>query len=178
MGRSSVTNFGFGFAVAILAGLLCGPAAAQTHRITASAANCQPPTPQQTAWIPAEWARFSPYVRVCAVRDSKRRTVINLISVWAQLYYRDQHEPVVEQVQMPHPLILSATGEPLGSLPANFPDDPPAELRVTFAHWQHDFPQRIELFLTDPRAGGPRALRALHWDSSAKRYHSKSDTPP
>ena len=76
---------------------------------------------------------------------------------------------------MPNPLLLSPSGEARGSLPYNFPDDPPATLRVTFAEWRSDFPHRIDLYLSDPRASGNRALPALHWSSKEKKFASDQD---
>jgi hypothetical protein len=44
---------------------------------------------------------------------------------------------------------------------------------MTFADWEQDFPQRIDLYLTDPRAAGDRALNPLCWDKTQKKYLPK-----
>jgi hypothetical protein len=157
-------------AFVVLGTLFSCAAAAQTHRVVANSQNCKPISAAQQAWLPADWTRFHDYIRACAIRDSKGRSVLVLISVWAALYYEDQSQPIVEQVEMPRPLVFLTSGHLAGTLPANFPDAPPAELRVTFARWKNDFPLRIDFFLTDPRAGGLRSLPSLRWDPHRMVY--------
>ena len=93
-----------------------------------------------------------------------------LVSVHADLYYKGQPGKSVHQVKMPSPLLFLPSGDVLGSLPYNFPDDPPAELRVTFDQWVGDFPERIELQLIDPRAAGDRSLPPLIWVANEKKF--------
>ena len=158
------------YAFAALWVLLSGNLAAQTHRVVATSQHCKPLSEVQRAWLPTGWAQFDDYTRACPILDAKKRPVLFLVSVWAALYYRSQDQPVVEQVEMPRPLLFLTSGQIAGDLPANFPDAPPAALRVTFAQWTRDFPLRIELFLSDPRAGGSRALPSLRWDPSRLKY--------
>lgn len=86
-----------------------------------------------------------------------------LISVWADRYYAGQ-PGTPEVTPLPKPMLFSPDGRSLGTLPYNFPDDPPQALEVTFTRWINDFPHRIELFLSDPAALGDRALPPLDWD--------------
>jgi len=147
-----------------------GAARAQTRRVIPSPSHCKPPSASQEKWLSSEWIPYLKYSRACSIRDAKHRSVIVLISVWAELYYKAQAAKNVEQVDLPHPQIFSPSGEILGSLPYNFPDDPPAELRVTFTRWVDDFPERIELFLNDPRAAGNRQLPPMIWSRDQKKY--------
>src|ERR1700752_598807 len=128
-------------------------------------------------WLPPEWQPYLEYTRVCPVRNSKSQAVVFLISVHADIYYKAQTGTSVPLVKLPSPLLFLPSGEVAGSLPYNFPDDPPAELRVTFANWQADFPQRIDLILTDARAGGNRSLPSMVWDKSQKKYLPKENAP-
>src|SRR5260370_32527594 len=125
--------------VVFLALQFTGAASAQTRRVIPSPSHCEPVSVSQEKWLPPEWTPYLKYSRACSIRDAKHRSVIVLISVWAELYYKAQAAKTVEQVDMPHPGIFSPSGETLGSLPYNFPDDPPAELRVTFTRWVDDF---------------------------------------
>ena len=74
---------------------------------------------------------------------------------------------------MPKPLLFTPAGKVVGSLPYNFPDDPPFSLEVTFTEWKSGFPQRIELFLRDPTVSGDHALTPLAWDAAANRFLAK-----
>ena len=156
--------------VALTAGLNFAAAASDTYRVTANVAHCVPLSATQQQWLSSEWAPFLGYARVCPIRNPKRVAVVLLVSVRADLYYKAQPGKTVVQVQIPHALLFSPEGELLGSLPHSFPDDPPAEIRVTFAHWEHDFPQQIDLFVTDPREAGSGALPPLVWDPEHKRF--------
>jgi hypothetical protein len=139
---------------------------------------CSALSTAQQKWLTPEWNPYLEYTRVCPVRDSKSRgTVVFLVSVHADVYYKAQTGTSVPLVKLPSPLLFLPSGEVVGSLPYNFPDDPPAELRVTFADWQAGFPQRIDLYLTDPRAGGNRPLPSMLWDKSQKKYLPKENTP-
>ena len=159
-----------GRAFALCGALLACTLGAQTHRIVPAERNCHALSATQQAWLPAPWTPFKDYTRVCAVYDSRGRSVLLLVSVWAQLYYASQKEAVVERIEMPHPLLFLPSGQVAGSLPANFPDDPPASLQVTFANWHADFPQRVKLFLVDPRAAGSQTLPSLRWDATHQSY--------
>lgn len=160
--------------MAVVVGL-CGssPAAAKRRKTVLNPAHCTHLSQEQQTWLPREFHPYLEYTRVCGIQNSKSETVMFLISVHVDLYYKAQPGESVHQVEMPSPLLFLPSGEVSGSLPYNFPDDPPAELRVTFAQWERGFPERIELYLTDPRAGGNRSLPPLVWDASQKRFVSK-----
>jgi len=147
-----------------------GTAACEPARLTVNPNSCTEVSDLQKAWLPAEWAPFVRYVRACPIRQTGPKPAIVLISVFAADYYRNQPGNEVLQVKMPRPILFSPTGTVLGRLPFNFPDDPPAELRVTFAEWQAGFPARVELFLKDPAAGGDRSLRPLVWDPQRAEF--------
>jgi hypothetical protein len=128
---------------------------------------------QEKSWLPAEWAPFLRYVKVCPARQAGAKPAVLLVSVFAVDYYKDQPGNVVQQVEMPRPILFSPTGTVLGRLPVNFPDDPPEELQVTFSDWQASFPARVELFVKDPAAGGNRSLRPLLWDRQRSVYQQQ-----
>jgi hypothetical protein len=149
------------------------PGRSTPRKLVLRANDCTPLAAAQQEWLTADWQPYLAYTRACPVRNSKREIVLLLVSVHADLYYKAQPGQSVSAVKMPNPLLFLPSGEVVGSLPYNFPDDPPAELRVTFAQWERDFPERIELYLTDPRAGGDRSLPPLHWESSQQKYLPK-----
>lgn len=151
-------------------GLSWPAAGAPPRKVVANSIRSSPLTAAQQKWLPAEWKPFFAYTRVFSIRNSKHASIVLLVSPNAPRYYRAQPGNSVAQVQLPHALLFTPEGEAIGSLPSAFPDDPPAELRVTFTDWKADFPQRIELFETDPRASGNRALPDLVWDASRKTF--------
>jgi hypothetical protein len=160
----------FGLILAILAGLCAASTALPQRNVVVDAAHCVRLSDVQRHWLPADWQPFAEYTRICSVHNSEHEAVLFLVSVHADLYYRAQLSSTVHQVELPHPLLLLPSGAVSGSLPYNFPDDPPAELRVSFAKWQHGFPQRIDLYLTDPRAAGNRSLPPLAWDPAQRQF--------
>jgi hypothetical protein len=151
-------------------GLTGFAAGARPWKVVANSVRSSPLTATQRKWLPAEWEPFLAYTRVFSIQNSKRKGVVLLVSPNAPRYYRAQAGKSVAQVQLPHALLFTSEGEAIGSLPSAFPEDPPAELRVTFTDWKAGFPQRIELFETDPRASGNRALPELVWDASRKTF--------
>ena len=153
----------------------CASSLADQHKVVVNPANCARLSDAERQWLTSEWQPFLEYTRICAIQSSKRETVVLLASVHVDLYYKAQPGQSVQQVKMPSPLLLLPSGEVSGSLPYNFPDDPPAELRVTFARWVQGFPRRIELYLTDPRAAGDRPLSPLIWDERKKKFASKEN---
>lgn len=160
--------------VCCLAGLSASCPAADAHRnLVVNPAHCRRLSLGQQQWLTSEWQPYLEYTRVCAIQNSKHEDSVLLVSVHADLYYKAQPGQTVHQVKMPSPLLFLPSGEVSGSLPYNFPDDPPAELRVTFAQWKGDFPERIELHLTDPRAAGDRSLPPLIWVATEKKFAPK-----
>jgi hypothetical protein len=160
--------------MAVLVGFCASsPAAEQRRKTVLNPAHCRHLSEEQQRWLPREFQPYLEYTRVCVIQNSKSETVVLLVSVHADLYYKAQAGQSLHQVEMPAPLLFLPSGEVSGSLPYNFPDDPPAELRVTFAQWEGGFPERIELYLIDPRAGGNRSLPPLVWDASQKKFVSK-----
>lgn len=133
--------------------------------------DCLPPTAAQQSWLDSsEWSAFAGSVRVCAVRQARSSApALLIVSVWPERYYADKPSGTLT-VAMPKPLLFSGTGAPLGVLPANFPDDPPAELVLRFTRWQRGLPQQISLCLSSPAAGGDSWLAPLRYDRSARRY--------
>jgi hypothetical protein len=165
-------------ALCLLAGAFAYcPARPIPRRLVLSPKLCSALSTAQQKWLTPEWQPYLEYTRACPVRNSNSKAVVFLVSVHADVYYKAQTGTSVPLVKLPSPLLFLPSGEVAGSLPYNFPDDPPAELRVTFANWQAGFPQRIDLFLTDVRAGGNRSLPSMLWDKSQKKYLPKENTP-
>jgi hypothetical protein len=166
----------FWLMVSVVAGMCASSHAADPLRkIVVDPAHCASLSEVQQRWLTSEWRPYLQYTRICAIRNAKREAAVLLVSVHADLYYKAQPGQSAQQVQMPRPLLFLPSGEVAGSLPYNFPDDPPAELRVTFMRWVEGFPERIELYLSDPRAAGDRSLPPLIWDESKKKFVSKED---
>jgi hypothetical protein len=162
--------------VGVVAGMCASCRAGdELRKVVVDSAHCGGLSEVQQRWLTSEWQPYLKYTRICAIRNAKREAAVLLVSVHADLYYREQPGQSVQQVNLPRPLLFLPSGEVAGSLPYNFPDDPPAELRVTFARWVQGFPERIELYLSDPRAAGDRSLPPLIWDESKKKFVSKED---
>lgn len=160
----------------MVAGLCtAGSGYSHQHKVVVDPVQCSRLTQAQQNWLSPTWQPYLEYARICSIRNSKQEAVVLLVSVHADLYYGAQPGQSVHQVKMPDPLLFLPSGEVLGYLPYNFPDDPPAELRVTFARWEQGFPERIDLYLTDPRAGGNRSLPSLVWDSGQKKFLSQEE---
>jgi hypothetical protein len=119
--------------------------------------------------LPAEWQPFRKFVMDCPVRSPAGSRALSVIAVSAERYYR-QLPSGATMVKMPKPLLYSRQRTIIGELPLNFPDDPPAELHVTFTDWHGGFPNLIKLHVQDPAAAGNRDLAPLHWDAAAQRY--------
>jgi len=168
-----VASWFFFIVLVIVAASSYSPAHTNADKLVLRPQDCSVLSKAQQDWLSPEWRAFLEQTRVCAVRNSRKEVVVFVVSVQADLYYRAQPGNPVAQVKMPNPLLFLPSGQVAGSLPYNFPDDPPAELRVTFAHWEQDFPQRIDLYLTDPRAAGDRSLPSLQWDKDQKKYLAK-----
>jgi hypothetical protein len=133
------------------------------------AAACRAAAPREAERLPPEWAAFAPHVRMCDVSGGGERAALTIATVFAEDYYRrlPSGSPAVD---LPKPVLLDAAGDTVGRLPFSFPDDPPFALEVSFAQWKDGRPERIELFLRDPTAGGDRQLDPLIWDSAARRF--------
>lgn len=140
------------------------------HSVTLRPALCEASPTRQKQWLGPEWQPFLKYTRTCSIRDLYGKPVLLLISAWAELYYKDQPGGTVEQAKFPKPLLFLPSGARVGSLPFNFPDDPPTELRVTFTSWNGNFPHRIELYLKDPAALGDRSLPPQIWDAAQRKF--------
>lgn len=151
-------------------GLATSAVSAAPRRVVVTPALCKPTDAVRKQWLPPDWQRFLGYTYTCTIPASTRKPALLLISVRADAYYKNQPGTTVEQVMMPRPLLFSPAGSVLGSLPYNFPDDPPTRLRVTFSGWVNGFPNRIELFLKDPAALGDRSLPPLLWDENQKKF--------
>jgi hypothetical protein len=95
--------------------------------------------------------------------------VLYLVAVSAQRYYSPLPSGAVT-VDMPRPILFSPEGVKVGTLPYNFPDDPPFALEVTCAGWREGFPHRLELFLRDPTVSGDHALAPLVWDTARRSF--------
>lgn len=176
--RALLGNLRVWLILGVIAGISTpGSARSGSYKVNVNPDRCSPLSAAQQEWLTPEWQPYMDYTRICPVRNSKREMVLWLVSVHADLYYRAQPGSSATIIKLPSPLLLLSSGEVLGSLPYNFPDDPPAELRVTFVDWERDFPRRVELFLTDPRASGDRSLPPLLWDDIKKKYASMEDTP-
>jgi hypothetical protein len=162
--------------IAAVAGMCApSPAADQREKITVDPAHCTRLSDAQKQWLTPEWQRYLEYTRICAIGNRRSETALFLVSVHADLYYKSQPGQPVHQVTLPNPLLFLPSGDVLGSLPYNFPDDPPAELRVTFTQWEQGFPERIELYLTDPRAAGSRPLPPLRWNAAQRKFLSPEE---
>jgi hypothetical protein len=145
------------------------PASAPEQPVVVTSELCTDVSAGEREWLPAEWQPFVRYTRTCTIASAQRKPAVLLISVWADRYYANQPDGVT-QAAMPNPLLFSPSGSKLGTLPFNFPDDPPTKLRVTFTEWTNSFPRRIDLFLTDPAAGGDRDLAPLVWDEQRSQF--------
>jgi hypothetical protein len=164
-------------AVALLALASCADAASPLPRpFHPDAAACRPPTSAQAGWLPAEWAPFARAVRVCAIRDGARPAGLLVVSVWADAWYAPLPDGAVD-VALPRPLLMAPDGRVLGTLPSNFPDDPPASLRLRFVGWHDGLPAEIRMCLASPTPAGDQPLAPLRWQSATHRYDKAGADP-
>ena len=140
------------------------------------ATTCRPPTAAQSAWLPAEWTPFARAVRVCRIADGRKPAGLLVVSVWTDVWYKPLPDGTPD-VAMPKPLLLSPAGQVLGTLPANFPDDPPSSLRLRFVGWQDGLPGEIRLCLTSDTPAGQQPLAPLRYDAATHHY-DKAGTDP
>lgn len=163
-------------AIAILLTSACGEAA--DRPFAPSEANCTPPSPAVLQWLEAsQWRPLEPYVRVCGVSQGRAAPALLVVSVWADLYYRDKPSGA-QTIPMPKPLLFTPAGKLVGELPSNFPADPPAELIVRFTEWRQGFPNEIRLCVTSPTASGDQALTPLRYDGTRFQAASGSAARP
>lgn len=134
---------------------------------------CRALAPAQRAWVGdrADWSPYLAHVRACNVRGPGGASALLVVSVWADLLYAATPGPATT-IALPLPLLLDRNGRELGTLPANFPSDPPAELELRFSQWRDGRPHRIGLCLRSPAAGGDQPLPALRFDPASGRYSS------
>ena len=140
------------------------------------AATCQAPTAAQSAWLPAEWTPFARAIRVCAIREGAKPAGLLVVSVWAEAWYAPLPNGTTD-VAMPRPLVMAPGGQVLGTLPANFPDDPPASLRLRFVDWHDGLPAEIRMCLSSPTPAGDQPLAPLRWQAAIHRYEKAGADP-
>jgi len=87
-------------------------------------ASCHKPEAGETGRLSKSWAGFLPYVRACNVKNDRAETVITVLTIFATEYY-DKLPSRAETVEMPKPILFNTSGNEVGNLPYNFPDDPP-----------------------------------------------------
>jgi hypothetical protein len=135
---------------------------------------CKPPSALQKGWFgAASWSSFEKYIRVCPVRRGKRPAELFIVSVWADLYYADQAARSTT-VSMPNPMLIDGTGHQVGTLPVNFPTDPPDELQINFREWSGALPRIIDLCVRSPTASGDQALPTLVYRKKSGRFERDS----
>jgi hypothetical protein len=137
---------------------------------------CKQPSALQKKWVDAAtWATFAAYIRVCPVKKGNAPVALYIVSVWADLYYADTPERTVT-VPMPNPLLMDGAGNQVGTLPVNFPTDPPAELQIEFSQWSGGLPRRIDLCVRSPTASGDQALSPLVYQEGSGRFERVTDS--
>ena len=139
-------------------------------------ATCKAPTAAQSAWLPAAWTPFARAVRVCTINNGAAPGGLLVVSVWAEAWYAPLPDGTTS-VEMPAPLLLSPDGQVLGTLPSNFPDDPPASLRLRAVGWHDGLPSELRLCLSSPTPAGDQPLAPLRWQAATHRYEKAGIDP-
>lgn len=155
-------------AVATVALYLASPSAISGPLVTVRPGDCIPASRQQKNWLGSVWVPFQPFVKSCEVK-SGRKTVLYLISVWADDYEAKLPESA-PSVKFPKPILLGPAGVVLGELPMNFPRDPPRTLTVTFARWLGGFPHEVRFWVDDPTVLGNHSIPSLEWDAGSRIF--------
>lgn len=75
---------------------------------------------------------------------------------------------------MPHSLLFTSDGRPLGELPANFPSEESSSIALRFAGWKNGLPGEIHICVEGPQPGGNYSMTALHLATSG-RYEFVGD---
>jgi hypothetical protein len=133
---------------------------------------CRQATSAETRVLSEEWGPVLSFTDACDVKDERGATVLVLVAVSASKYYEKLPQGA-DTVAMPKPILFTPGGENVGTLPLNFPDDPPFALQVTFANWENRWPRRIEMFVKDPTVTGDHSLEPLVWDEARRRFDSR-----
>ena len=129
---------------------------------------CRPLPPAQRNWLGKDWLPFQNFVKSCEVTRGKA-TVLYVISIWVDEYYASL-PPSLPAVKFPRPIVAGPDGKVLGSLPMNFPRDPPRTLDVTFVRWSDNFPQQIQFWVEDPTVLGNHSVPPIDWDAKRGRF--------
>jgi len=163
-------------AVALTMAACADAATPQPKPFRPSTSTCQVPSAAQSAWLPADWTPFARAVRVCGIREGTKPAGLLVVSVWAEAWYGPLPARTTD-VAMPAPLLMSPDGRVLGTLPANFPDDPPAALRLRFVDWRDGLPSEIRMCLSSPTPAGDQPLAPLRWQAATHRYEKAGADP-
>jgi hypothetical protein len=129
--------------------------------------SCAPRT-GGAAGLPDEWREFAPEIDECLVSGVDGAVALRLIAVSGQRFYAGKPDGTVT-VPMPKPLILAATGAPVGRLAYNYPDDPPFASKLSFKDWRGGIPRQIVIAVKDPTVTGDHAL-VMNWDDAKRAY--------
>jgi hypothetical protein len=162
-------------AIALTLGCAASVDAAPAARAyVADAENCKPASPAQLAWLKDDaWRKYAPYVRACSVRDGHAAAGLLIVSVWEGPYYADQPSGSTE-AEMPHPLLFTPDGRPLGELPTNFPSEESSSIALRFAQWKNGLPGEIHVCVKGPQPGGNYSMTPLRLAASG-RYEFAGD---
>ena len=120
------------------------------------------------AELPQEWQRFGAHIDECSLHAADGKVALRVVTVSAQRYYASKPDGAVTE-KLPQPLILSATGSPLGRLPYSYPDDPPFAADLEFEQWRDGMPRLIRIAVHDPTVTGDHGL-VMNWDESKREY--------
>jgi hypothetical protein len=115
-----------------------------------------------------DWEKYTRFIHSCSVRRESA-PAFTLFSVWA-----DEYEATLPASapagKYPLPVLLSPSGRKYGTLPVNFPVDPPVALVPVFSRWKNGFPHEIRLLMIDPTPDGNHWLNPLHWDPRSQVF--------
>ena len=102
------------------------------------------------------------------LRVADGTVALRVITVSAQRFYASIPDGSVTE-KLPQPLILSATGLPIGRLPYSYPDDPPFAAKLGFDEWRDGMPRLIRIAVHDPTVTGDHEL-VMNSDESKREY--------
>ena len=120
------------------------------------------------AGLPGEWQPFAADIDDCALHGADGLVALHVITVSASRFYARQSSGAAT-VDLPKPLIISATGKQIGRLPYNYPDDPPLASTLAFEDWRDGLPRTIRIAVTDPTVTGDHDL-SMAWQESRGEY--------
>jgi hypothetical protein len=175
-GQGAMRGVLLGLGIALLFPCITWAGSPATSFTTLSADRCLAPAKAgYDVPLGTTWDTYKTYVRACPLATSSKTPVkVWLLTIFADPYVADH--PNQEWPDFPHPLLVTADGHCLGSLPELFPSDPPRELILRYGAPVNGVPGEIRVHVSNPAVSGDYDLPVLKWVQQRGQYAAQNDT--